>query len=120
MIMVKNLEWEKLKKMASNVSIIQLSELPDEFVAKIDSYAFKEDSNGRECFYLTLNVEGYGIVKQKFTAFQVRPLLEAFEKLGITPKNYNKKWYLWKKYTYRIGFPRWIPIKVVKNEKAQS
>jgi len=108
------MEWEKLKEMASNVSLVSLKELPEEFVAKVDDYFFKEDSNGKECFYVVLNIEGYGIVKQKFTPFQVAKLLDAFEKLKIGPKNFKGRRYRWKQVTYRIGFPRWVPIEVIK------
>jgi len=94
---------------------INLEEVPDELVATLIDWEFKEDRRGRECLFVDLQDKEGKVITQKYTNFHIVDFADALEKLGLDHLDKAKgKTFLWKLKSYRIGNPRLIPEKLIE------
>ncbi len=104
---------EELRKKAESGERMQLSDVPEEFIGTLMKEEMRVDTQGRDCIYLNIDVDGK-LVTQKMTSMHITELIKALEKLGVkdTSELSGKK-VQWKAKTFRIGFPRHLPVKIV-------
>jgi hypothetical protein len=110
---VKIVKVEALKKMG--FKRVELSELPNEFIATVEGEESRIDKRGKEAYFLTLKLEDGSTLRQKYTSIHLSDLGEALEKLGIedTKKMIGKK-YKFVKKNFGIGNARWILVEEVQ------
>jgi len=105
---------EELKKRVKER--LELDQLPETVIAKLISYEFRTDKQGRECLYINLITKDGKEITQKYTDFHLGKLIEAMDKLKLVALDQLKgQFYRWKTVTFRIGNPRLIPVE--KQEK---
>lgn len=105
-----DLSIESLKKMIPVRA--ELSELPDQFTATVTNIAVKSDSRGRRALYFSLVLDDGRQATQKYTSFHISALVKMAEELGIVNlRDMINRRFLFKKIVFRIGNPRWMPVK---------
>jgi len=108
-------EWE-LADLAKEVPVlVSAHDLPDEFVAVVIDAQIKEDRQGRKGLYLRIQLEDGKQTVIKYTPMHIAELVKHLAKLRIKTKSelVGKK-FKFKRTQFRIGFPRPIPVEVVK------
>jgi len=108
-------EWEITDLVKEVPVLISAHDLPDEFVATVTDAQIKEDRQGRKALYLRIQLEDGKQTVIKYTPMHIAELVKYLAKLRIKTKSelIGKK-LKFKKVQFRIGFPRPIPIEVVK------
>jgi hypothetical protein len=79
------------------------------------NYRLGKDRMGKECLFCDFKTKDGKTLTQKYSSFHMNDLIEALKKLKLDHINgLSKSFYLFKTKMYRIGNPRLLPIKEVK------
>ena len=104
---------EDLRSMGKEIA--RATDLPDEFVGKVESTEIREDRTGRRCLYVRIKLEDGRETVVKYTPMHIPALAQRLEELDIrTSHQFVGKKFVWRKEHFRIGYDRPMPVKVVE------
>jgi len=99
-------------------TFVRAQELPDRFIAKVTDVQVAPDRTGRKCVYLTLELTDGKRTKVKYTPMHLPDLADELLRMGFKSLNdVVGQTFAFVKRTYRIGFPRPIPVERVPQKK---
>jgi len=110
--------WEDIKSESLSGQFVLASNLPDEFVAMITDVDRRDDSRGRECIFLDLELEDGTVTRVKYTKSMWGTLADSFLKLGykgVTAVVGAR--FRFRRLPVGRGFPRHFPIEAVSGGK---
>ena len=99
-------------------TFVRAQELPDKFVARVTDVQVAPDRTGRKCVFFTLELADGKRTKVKYTPLHLPDLADELLRMGF--KSLNEvvgQTFAFIKRTYRIGFPRPIPVEKVPKAK---
>jgi len=104
---------EELKKKSAKTRMLA-SALADEVTASLEDYEFREDRRGRECLFVTWNIDN-NLVTIKYTPSTYQKLAEFLEKHGMKSLSElrDKLVRLKRMYGGQERQPRHYPIEVL-------
>jgi hypothetical protein len=112
-------EEYNLEELAKELQqFVRAQDLPDRFVAKVTDVAVQPDRTGRKCVFFTLELADGKRTKVKYTPMHLPDLADELLRLGFKSLNdVAGQTLTFVKRTYRIGFPRPIPVERVPAKK---
>jgi len=112
-------EEYNLEELAKELqTFVRAQDLPDRFIAKVTDVQVAPDRTGRKCVYFTLELADGKRTKVKYTPMHIPDLADELLRLGF--KSLNEvvgQTLTFIKRTYRIGFPRPMPVEKVPQKK---
>jgi len=105
---------EELKEIADKT--VSLTDLIAEFNGEIRAMAIKKDEKSdAEVCYMKVELDDGKVLTQKLKGMHIGHLLEWCSKTAITDigQLVDHRFHF-KKTEFRIGFPRWLPVKKLK------
>lgn len=111
-------EEYNLEELAKVVQFVRAQDLQDRFIAKVTDVQVAPDKTGRKCVYFTLELVDGKRTKVKYTPMHVPDLASELLRLGF--KSLSEvvgQTFAFVKRTYRIGFPRPMPVEKLPAKK---
>jgi hypothetical protein len=97
---------------------VRAQDLPDRFVAKVTDVQVAPDRTGRKCVFFTIELPDGKWTRVKYTPMHLPDLADELLRMGF--KSLNEvvgQTFAFMKRSYRIGFPRPMPVERVGKGK---